>query len=78
MSNFTTIIGYLSGLHFIDPSLEAGSLIPTLIAIHIFDSILCFLIARHSSRNEKTWALAGLAVGVWAVLPLLVLKGKRH
>lgn len=77
MPDFNTIIGYLSGLHFIDPELEATSLLPTLIAIHVFDSILCFLIARHSARNEKAWALVGLAVGVWGVLPLLLMKGKR-
>ena len=59
MPNFSTIIGYLSGLYFIDPELEASSLIPTLIAVHFFDGILCFLIAGHSGRDEKTWTLVG-------------------
>jgi hypothetical protein len=77
MPDFSTIIGYLSGIHFIDPELEASSLIPTLIAIHFFDGILCFLIARHSGRNDKAWALVGFVIGVWGVLPLLLLPERR-
>ena len=76
MPDFTTIIGYLSGIYLIDPKLDASSLLPTLIAVHIFDGILCLIIARHSRRKATLWGLIGLTVGIWAVLPLLLLPAK--
>ena len=78
MPDFTTIIGYLSGIYLIHPKLEASSLLPTLIAVHIFDGILCLIIARHSRRKAAPWGLVGLTVGVWAVLPLLLLRAKKR
>lgn len=76
MPDFATIIGYLSGVYLIDPELEAGALAPTLIVIHVLDAILCSIVARHSGRKPGAWALAGLALGVWGVLPLLLLPAK--
>jgi len=77
MPDFTTIIGYSSGLFLIGPELQAGSLVPTLIVVHLFDSILCSIIAKHSGRNPRTWGLMGLTLGVWGLLPLLLLGAKK-
>lgn len=78
MPDFATIIGYLSGVYLIEPELENGSLAATLIVIHVLDCILCSIIARHSGRKPGAWALAGLTLGVWGVLPLLLLPAKAR
>jgi hypothetical protein len=78
MPDFTTIIGYLSGIYLIDPKLEPSSLLPTLIAVQFLDGILCLIIARHSGRRAALWGLVGLIAGVLAVLPLLLLPGKNR
>ena len=77
MVDFAKIIGYLSGVSLIDPELETGSLVPTLMLIHILDCILCSIIARHSGRKPAAWGLVGLTLGVWGVLPLLLLPAKK-
>lgn len=76
MPDITTIIGYLTGFYLIDPEFETRSLVPTLIAVHLFDGILCAIIARQSGRHPGTWGLIGVTLGVWGVLPLLLLPAR--
>ena len=52
-----TILGYLSGLYFVRPDLEASSLFRTAFVIHVIDAVLCRLIATQNRRNKNFWAL---------------------
>lgn len=77
MADLTELLAYASGVYFIKPDLELHALLATLAAIHLCDSILCLVIARHGGRNQTGWALAGLFLGVWAAVPLLLQRRTR-
>ena len=68
--------GYLTGLYFIKPDIDASTLIRTAFLIHFLDAILCRLIASHSGRNKNLWTVAGLLLGIWALGPLFLFAGK--
>ena len=72
MTEFTSLIGYASGVYFIRPDLGTQTLLATVAAIHLCDGILCFFVARYGGRNPAYWTLAGLIFGVWGTLPLLL------
>ncbi len=75
--NFHAILGYLSGLYFIKADLDASTLLRTVALIHIFDAMLCGLIAGQNGRNKKIWSAAGLCLGIWALATLFLLPAKR-
>ena len=75
--DFTTFVGYLSGLYFVKPEITPSSLFRTASLVHVVDALLCWLIAGQSGRNKNLWAAAGLLLGVWALGPLLLLPGKN-
>ncbi len=72
MADLAALLSRLSGLHFIRPDLEPHALLATLAAIHLCDGVLCLIVARHGGRHQAGWALAGLILGVWGLLPLLL------
>ena len=76
--DFYQFLGYLTGLHFIKPSLEAATFLPTALLIHLLDSLLCWLIAAHSGRNKGLWTVAGLVLGIWALGTLFLLNDIRQ
>ena len=77
--DFYTILGYFSGLYFIQPDLDSATLLRTGALVHIIDAALCRLIATQGGRDKKIWTLAGLFLGIWALgtLFLLPVKGKK-
>ena len=75
--DFTTFVGYLSGLYFVKPEITPSSLFRTASLVHVVDALLCWLIAGQSGRNKNLWAAAGLLLGVWALGALLLLHGKN-
>lgn len=72
MADWITLLGYASGVYFIKPDLDVHALAATVLAVHLCDGVLCLVIARHSGRNRVGWTLAGLVLGVWGTLPLLL------
>ena len=72
MADWITLVGYASGVYFIKPDLDVHALAATVLAVHLCDGVLCLLIARHGGRNRVGWTLAGLVLGVWGTLPLLL------
>jgi hypothetical protein len=76
--SFHTILGYLSGLYFIKPDLDAAALLRTTAVVHLLDAVLCALIAGQSGRNKKIWAAAGLLLGIWGLATLFVLPAKKN
>jgi len=71
------IIGYLSGLYFIRPDLEATTLLRTAMLVHFIDAFLCYFIAAHSGRSKAIWTLAGFGLGIWALGSLFLLPDKK-
>jgi hypothetical protein len=72
-----TVLGYFTGLYFINPDLSGAMLWRTAGLVHLLDAILCGLIARSSGRNRVVWTLAGLVLGIWALAAIFVLPAKR-
>lgn len=75
--DFYHLLGYLSGLLFIKPNMEATSLYRTVALVHCLDAILCSVIATHSGRRTIPWSIGGLIFGIWALGLLFLLPDKR-
>lgn len=75
--DFYAILGYLSGLYFIQPGLDSATLLRTVALVHIIDAALCRLIATQGGRDKNIWTLAGLFMGIWALGILFMLPGKE-
>ena len=75
--SFHTVLGYLSGLYFIKPDLDAAALLRTTAVVHLLDAVLCALIAGQSGRSKKIWSAAGLLLGIWGLAILFVLPSKK-
>ncbi len=76
MIDLYSAAGYLTGLYFIKPDIDASTLIRTAFLIHVLDAILCRLIASHRGRSKNLWTVAGLILGIWALGPLFLFAGK--
>ena len=72
------MLGYFTGLHFIDAGLDGQALLSTAVLVHLLDAILCSLIAGQSGRGKKIWALAGLVLGIWALATIFLLPAKQR
>jgi hypothetical protein len=75
--DFYHLLGYLSGLLFIKPDMEAVSLYRTVALVHGLDGILCSVIASHSGRRTVAWSIGGLIFGIWALGMLFLLPVKK-
>jgi hypothetical protein len=75
--DLTTILGYLSGLYFIKPDLDSATLLRTTALVHAIDALLCSLIASQRGRNQQTWTVAGLLLGIWALGILFLLPSRE-
>lgn len=74
--NLYDILGYFSGLYFINPQMEPSALVRTVALVHFLDAILCRVIAAHGGRRKNAWTVAGLVLGVWAMATLCLLPAK--
>jgi hypothetical protein len=72
------MVGYLSGLFFIKPEMDASALWRTAALVHFLDAILCCVIAKYSGRSKKLWTLAGALCGIWALAVIFLLPEKKH
>lgn len=75
--DFSTILGYFSGLRWIKPELDTSALLRTTLLIHALDAALCRVIAGHSGRNKILWTAAGFFLGIWALGTLFFLPAKK-
>lgn len=78
MLDVYTLLGYLSGLFFVKPDMDATTLLRTVAVVHIMDAILCRVIAAHSGRQKQLWTAAGLVFGIWALAILFFLPAKKR
>lgn len=76
MNQLEILLGYLSGLRFLDPDLPLGTLFATTFVVNTCDAIMCRLFAHNNGYPKNLWSLIGFVFGVWAVA-LLILMPKR-
>ena len=69
----TTLLGYWSGLAFVQPDLDLPTLVGTMAVLHTCDAIMCRLFARNNGYPKRTWTVIGFVGGVWAVAVLILL-----
>ena len=75
--DFHHLFGYLSGLLFIKPAMDATTLVRTGALVHLLDASLCMVIAAQSGRQKLPWTIAGLIFGIWALGALFLLPPKK-
>lgn len=76
--DFYQIAGYLTGLLWLKPDMEATTLLRTAATVHLLDAVLCRVIAGQSGRSKNPWTVAGLLLGVWALGILFLLPAKNQ
>ncbi len=74
---WTTALGYFTGLYFLDPTLDAGTLVRTTVLLHGLDCIMCRLFAHNNGHPKNLWTVLGFVFGVWAVAVLIVLPRRN-
>ena len=73
MSQLEIVLGYLSGLRFLDANLPLGSLLATAFVVNVCDAVMCRLFAHNNGYPKNLWTLVGFVFGVWAVALLIVM-----
>ena len=74
---FQILLGYFTGLRFLDETLTFSTLLGTAFLIHSLDGIACGFIAKKNARPVNLWIIGGLAFGLWALVALLFLVTQR-
>jgi hypothetical protein len=67
------VLSYLTGLRFLNPDMDASTLLRTALLVHTCDAIMCRLFAHNNGYSKNLWTFLGFAFGVWAVAVLIVL-----
>jgi hypothetical protein len=68
-----TLLGYLTGLRWINPHLDGATLLRTALVVHSCDAVLCRLFAHNNGHSKTLWTVLGFVFGMWAVAVLLML-----
>ena len=66
-------LGYLTGLRWINPGLDGGTLVRTALVVNTTDAVLCRLFAHNNGYSKNLWTVLGFVFGMWAVTVLLLL-----
>lgn len=73
---FEVLLGYGTGLYFLDAGMSLSDLVATALFVHLLDGTACGVIAARDGRAAPAWVAGGLLFGVWALLTLLVLVAR--
>ena len=66
-------LSYSSGLRFVAPDLDPGTLAGTAFLINVCYAIMCRLFAHNNGYPKGIWTVLGLVAGLWAVTVLILL-----
>ena len=78
MTDLYIVLSYLSGLYYIKPEMDPSTLLRTIAVIHLFDALLCYLIAVQRNWRRTLWGFLGFFLGIWALIPLFLIVDKRQ
>jgi hypothetical protein len=70
-------LGYFTGLRLFASDLDPGTLLRTVLVIHICDSIMCRLFAHNNGYPKNLWTVLGFVFGIWAVAVSLILPRRK-
>jgi hypothetical protein len=71
--SWDVLLGYLTGLRWINPQLDPATLLRTALVVHTADAVLCRLFAHNNGYSKNLWTALGFVFGMWAVAVLLLL-----
>lgn len=74
--SFEALLGYGTGLYFLDAGMSFSELVATALFVHLLDGAACWVIAARDDRTAPAWVAGGVVFGVWALLTLLVLVAR--
>lgn len=74
--SFEALLGYGTGLYFLDAGMSLSDLVATALFVHLLDGTACGVIAARDGRTAPAWVAGGVVFGVWALLTLLVLVAR--
>ncbi len=77
MAQLEILLGYFSGLRFLDSDLSLGTLFATTLVVNVCDAVMCRLFAHNNGYPKNLWTAIGFVFGVWAVA-LLIVMPKRE
>lgn len=75
--SWDVVFGYVTGLRIIDPSMTAGTLLSTALAVHTADAIMCRLFAHNNGYPKNLCTVLGFLFGIWALAVLIVLPSRK-
>jgi hypothetical protein len=67
------VLGFVTGLRWINPQLDGGTLLRTALVVHACDAVLCRLFAHNNGYSKRLWTGLGFVFGMWAVGLVLIL-----
>jgi hypothetical protein len=73
MSDLKTLLGFVSGLAFLQPDIPMKTLLATMFVVNTCDAIMCRLFAHNNGYPKNLWAVIGFVFGIWAVAALIVM-----
>ncbi len=76
--SWDVVVGYLSGLRFINASLTGEALFRTLLVVNTCDAVMCRLLAYNNGHRRNLWTLLGFVFGIWALAVLMVLPKRTE
>ena len=70
-------LGYFTGLRLLAAYIEPGTLVRTVLVVHLCDSIMCRLFAHNNGYPKNLWTVLGFVFGIWAVAVLILLPRRK-
>ena len=77
MSDLKTLLGYFSGLAFLQSDIPLGTLLATMLVVNICDAVMCRLFAHNNGYPKNLWTVVGFVFGIWAVAALIVMPRRE-
>jgi ABC-type transport system involved in cytochrome c biogenesis permease subunit len=77
MSDLKTLLGYLSGLAFLQSDIPFSTLVATMLVVNTCDAIMCRLFAHNNGYPKNLWTVIGFVFGIWAVAALIVMPKRE-
>jgi hypothetical protein len=70
------LLGYFTGLRFLNPDIAWPTLVRTALFVHLLDALMCRLVAHNNGHPKTLWSALGLVFGIWAVAAILLLPAR--
>jgi hypothetical protein len=74
--HWDVILGYFTGLRFLNPAMDGATLLRTALVVHTCDAVMCRLFAHNNGYPKNLWTALGFVFGIWALAVLIILPNR--